>query len=63
MLVLAIWHSAWFGSVMEIINNIIMLSAILSGAAQICEREHGTLEASACHATDAGGDHSLKSLG
>lgn len=36
--------SAWFGSVMEIINNITMLSVILTGAALIREREHGTLE-------------------
>jgi hypothetical protein len=63
MLVLATFHSTWFGSVMEIINNITMLSVILPGAAQICEREHGTLETSACPAIDAGGDHSLKSLG
>ncbi len=36
--------SAWFGSVMEIINNITMLSIILTGAALLREREHGTLE-------------------
>ena len=36
--------SAWFGSVMELINNITMLSIILTGAALIREREHGTLE-------------------
>lgn len=36
--------STWFGSVMEIINNITMLSIILTGAALISEREHGTLE-------------------
>ena len=34
----------WFGSVMELINNITLLSIILSGAALIREREHGTLE-------------------
>ncbi|OZG71086.1 ABC transporter permease [Hahella sp. CCB-MM4] len=37
-------ESAWFGSVMEIINNITMLSIILTGAALIREREHGTIE-------------------
>lgn len=37
-------NSTWFGGVMEIINNITMLSVILSGAALIREREHGTLE-------------------
>ena len=36
--------SSWFGSVMEIINNITMLSIILTGAALIREREHGTIE-------------------
>lgn len=36
--------SAWFGSIMELISNITMLSIILTGAALIREREHGTLE-------------------
>lgn len=36
--------SEWFGGVMELINVITMLSVILSGAALIREREHGTLE-------------------
>lgn len=35
---------SWFSSVMEIINNINMLTIILVGAAYIREREHGTLE-------------------
>lgn len=35
---------AWFGSLMEIINNVTMLSIILTGAALIREREHGTVE-------------------
>jgi ABC-2 type transport system permease protein len=35
---------AWFGSLMEVINNITMLSIILTGAALIREREHGTIE-------------------
>lgn len=34
----------WFGGVMELINNINMLTIILVGAAFIREREHGTLE-------------------
>ncbi len=34
----------WFGGVMELINLITMLSVILTGAALIREREHGTLE-------------------
>jgi ABC-2 type transport system permease protein len=35
---------AWFGSLMEIINQVTMLSIILTGAALIREREHGTIE-------------------
>jgi len=34
----------WFGSLMEIINNVTMLSILLTGAALIREREHGTIE-------------------
>jgi ABC-2 type transport system permease protein len=34
----------WFGALMEIINNVTMLSIILTGAALIREREHGTIE-------------------
>ncbi|MDR2871068.1 MAG: ABC transporter permease [Xanthomonadaceae bacterium] len=37
-------EQSWFGSVMEVINNITMLSIILTGAALIREREHGTIE-------------------
>lgn len=36
--------SSWFTSVMQVINNITMLSVILTGAALIREREHGTVE-------------------
>ncbi len=35
---------AWFGGMTEMINNITMLAIILTGAALIREREHGTLE-------------------
>lgn len=35
---------SWFGAVMEIINNVTMLSIVLTGAALIREREHGTIE-------------------
>ena len=35
---------AWFGSLMEIINQVTLLSIILTGAALIREREHGTVE-------------------
>lgn len=34
----------WFGALMELINNVTMLSMILTGAALIREREHGTIE-------------------
>lgn len=37
-------NKAWFGGVMQIINNITMLSIVLTGAALIREREHGTPE-------------------
>ena len=37
-------EKAWFGALMQIINNVTMLSIILSGAALIREREHGTIE-------------------
>ncbi len=36
--------ASWFGSVMELINAVTMLSIILTGAALIREREHGTIE-------------------
>jgi len=35
---------AWFGGLMELVNNITMLSVVLAGAALIREREHGTVE-------------------
>ncbi len=35
---------AWFGALTEIINNVTILSIILTGAALIREREHGTVE-------------------
>ncbi|AOA59600.1 ABC transporter permease [Acinetobacter larvae] len=34
----------WFGGIMQVINNVTMLSIILTGAALIREREHGTVE-------------------
>jgi ABC-2 type transport system permease protein len=36
--------TAWFISVMGIINNVTMLAIILSGAALVREREHGTMD-------------------
>jgi ABC-2 type transport system permease protein len=36
--------TAWFTSVMGIINNISMLAIILAGAAVVREREHGTMD-------------------
>lgn len=35
---------AWFGGLTEVINSITLLSIILTGAALIREREHGTIE-------------------
>lgn len=37
-------ESAWFTSVMGIINSITMLAIILAGAAVVREREHGTMD-------------------
>jgi ABC-2 type transport system permease protein len=37
-------NKSWFGAVMQVINNITMLSIVLTGAALIREREHGTIE-------------------
>jgi ABC-2 type transport system permease protein len=36
--------NVWFGSLMELVGQITMLSIILTGAALIREREHGTIE-------------------
>ncbi len=35
---------SWFSAVVEVVNNVTMLSIILTGAALIREREHGTIE-------------------
>lgn len=35
---------SWFSAVIEVVNNVTMLSIILTGAALIREREHGTIE-------------------
>lgn len=35
---------SWFGAVIQVINNITMLSIVLTGAALIREREHGTID-------------------
>ncbi len=37
-------NKSWFGAIMEVIGNVTMLSIILTGAALIREREHGTVE-------------------
>ena len=34
----------WFGALMEVVNHVTMISIILTGAALIREREHGTIE-------------------
>jgi len=35
---------AWFGGIVELINQVTLLSIVLTGAALIREREHGTIE-------------------
>lgn len=35
---------SWFGSIVQVINNVTMLAIVLTGAALIREREHGTIE-------------------
>lgn len=37
-------QSSWFMALMQVINNITLLAIVLSGAALIREREHGTIE-------------------
>lgn len=37
-------NQTWFAAVMHVINNVTMLSIILTGTALIREREHGTVE-------------------
>jgi ABC-2 type transport system permease protein len=37
-------NKSWFGSVVQVINNVTMLAIVLTGAALIREREHGTIE-------------------
>jgi len=37
-------NKSWFGGIMGIINEVTMLSIVLTGAALIREREHGTIE-------------------
>ena len=37
-------ESSWFTSVMQMVNSVTMLSIVLTGAALIREREHGTIE-------------------
>ena len=37
-------NNAWFGGVMKLIDNVTLLSIILTGAALLREREHGTIE-------------------
>lgn len=37
-------NSTWFMAVMQIVNNVTLLAMVLTGAALIREREHGTIE-------------------
>lgn len=36
--------TVWFNAIMQLVNNVTLLAVILTGAAVIREREHGTLE-------------------
>ena len=54
--------SEWFTAVMQVINNITML-VILTGAALIREREHGTIEHLLVDAGDTERNHGLEDLG
>ena len=37
-------NKSWFGAIMQVVNNVTLLSIVLTGAALIREREHGTVE-------------------
>ena len=37
-------NKSWFGAIIQVINQVTMLSIVLTGAALIREREHGTIE-------------------
>ncbi len=37
-------NKKWFGAIIQLINNVTMLAIVLTGAALIREREHGTVE-------------------
>ena len=37
-------NKSWFGAVVQVINNVTMLAIVLTGAALLREREHGTIE-------------------
>ena len=37
-------NKSWFGAIMSVIDHVTMLSVVLTGAALIREREHGTVE-------------------
>lgn len=37
-------NKSWFGAVVEVINQVTLLAIVLTGAALIREREHGTIE-------------------
>ncbi|MDI3262776.1 MAG: ABC transporter permease [Fulvimonas sp.] len=37
-------NKSWFGAIMQVVNHVTLLSIVLTGAALIREREHGTVE-------------------
>ena len=54
---------SWFGAVMEVINNVTMLSIVLTGASLIREREHGTVEHLLVMPVTPLGDHDQQKSG
>ena len=56
-------ETAWFTSIMGIINSVTMLAIILAGAAIVREREHGTMDHLLGHAADTVRDRHVKDLG
>ena len=54
--------TAWFSAMTQVINQITLLTVILTGAALIREREQGTVEHLLGHARSAHGDHARENV-
>ena len=55
--------ASWFGAIVALINQITTLTVVLTGAALIREREHGTIEHLLTLATDPVRDRHVQGLG